>query len=511
MKRLDALAVAIGAAFAVPFGYLVSRAARDVDGTWEVLTSTTALGPLWRTIQLAVMVSVVCCTIGTAMAWLVERTDLPGRHVWRVVLPLPLVIPSFLGAAALLNAFNTGGLLDELMGVRPLPNLRGLGGATLVLSALSYPYVFLPVAARMRSLSPSLEESARLLGRNQRQVFRDVVIPQIAPAMTAGVVLVFLYSISDFGGVQIVRYDTLTRSIYESSLLDRTTANALGLLLGAIALLISVGERRLARGLASPAVARTRPPRPVALGRWKVPALGVTSLVGAFGLGGPMAVLTWWVVRGARNGQSLTGRESIVPAIRGSLVIGLLAAVVAVAVVLPIAYAGRRRSRASGVASAIVTAGFALPGLVTALAMVTWSIGTPLYQSLALLVMAHTVHFGAQALRASQVAVDAVPVRYDEAAQLLGARRARRFVRIDLPLLVPGLSAAGGLVLLSVIKELPMTLLLRPLDLEPLALWVWDATLNASFARLGFAGLLLVALSGVLTAVLVVRPAARSR
>jgi iron(III) transport system permease protein len=511
MKRLDAVAVAIGAAFAIPFAYLISRAARDLHGTWDVLSSGTAVGPLWRTIQLAVLVSLVCCVIGTTMAWLVERTDLPGRRVWRIVLPLPLVIPSFLGAAALLNAFNTGGLLDEVMGIRSLPNLRGLGGATVVLSALSYPYVFLPVAARMRGLSPSLEESARLLGRNERQVFREVVVPQIAPATTAGVVLVFLYAISDFGGVQIVRYDTLTRSIYESSLLDRTTANALGLLLGVIALIVSVGERRLAFGFAMPAVARTRPPRPVALGRWKVPAMGVTSLIGAFGLGGPMAVLTWWVVRGARNGQSLTGRDSLGTAIRGSLVIGLLAAVVAVAVVLPIAYAGRRRSRASGIASAIVTAGFALPGLVIALAMVTWSIGTPLYQSLTLLVMAHTAHFGAQALRASQVAVDAVPVSYDEAAQLLGAHRVRRFVRIDLPLLVPGLTAAGGLVLLSVVKELPMTLLLRPLDLEPLSLWVWDAAQNASFTRLGFAGLVLVALSGVLSAALVMRPAVRSR
>ena len=100
---------------------------------------------------------------------------------------------------------------------------------------------------------------------------------------------------------------------------------------------------------------------------------------------------------------------------------------------------------------------------------------------------------------------------YDEAAQLLGARRARRFVRIDLPLLVPGLTAAGGLVLLSVVKELPMTLLLRPLDLEPLSLWVWDAAQNASFTRLGFAGLVLVVLSGVLSAVLVMRPAVRSR
>lgn len=512
MKRLDAVAVAIGAAFAVPFVYLTARALGDLSGTWDVISSGTALAPLWRTIQLAVLVSVSSAILGSGTAWLVERTDLPGRRVWRVLLPLPLVIPSFLGAAALLNAFNTGGFLDEVLGLQGLPDLRGLGGATVVLSALSYPYVFLPVAARLRSLNASLEESARMLGRRPTQVFREVVLPQIAPAVLAGSVLVFLYSISDFGGVQFVRYDTLTRAIYESSLLDRVTANSLGLLLGVIALGVAAGERRLARRMASPATITGRPSRPVPLRWWKGPALLAVIGVGAFGLGGPVSVLTWWVVRGARNGQSLTGRDPLGPAVGASLTVGLLAAAVAVVVVLPIAYAGARRgSRASGVASAIVTAGFALPGLVTALAMVTWSIGTPLYQSLTLLVMAHTVHFGAQALRGSQVAVDAVPVRYDEAARLLGARRVRRFLRIDLPLLLPGLAAAAGLVLLSVIKELPMTLLLRPLDLEPLAFWIWDAAQNASFARLGFAGLVLVTMSGFLTGVLVLRPAARAR
>lgn len=512
MRRSDAVALGIGAAFAVPFVYLAARAVGDPSGTWEVWRSGTALAPLWRTIQLAVLVSAVAAVVGTGMAWLVERTDLPGRRVWRVLLPLPLVIPSFLGAATLLNAVNTGGFLDEVLGLSGLPDLRGLGGATVVLGALSYPYVFLPVAARLRTLNASLEESARMLGRRPWQVAREVVLPQVVPAVTAGTVLVFLYAISDFGGVQFVRYDTLTRAIFESSLLDRTTANALGLLLGVIALLVSWGERRLARRATAPATASGRPGRVVRLGAWKPVAVLSTAVVLAAGLGGPMAVLGWWVQRGVANGQSLTGEEPLAPAVSSSLLVGVLAALVAVAVVLPVAYAnGRRATRASGLASGIVTAGFALPGLVTALAMVTWSIGTPLYQSLTLLVMAHTVHFGAQALRGAQVAVDAVPVRYDEAARLLGARRLRRFTRVELPLLVPGLAAAAGMVLLSVLKELPMTLLLRPLSLEPLAFWIWDAAQNASFARLGFAGLVLVGLSGVLTGVLVVRPAARAR
>ena len=511
-RRLDAFVLLLGAAFAVPFGYLIWRALAEPSATWSVIISARSLEPLWRTLQLAVFVSVIAAVVGAAMAWLVERTDLPGRRGWRIALALPLVLPSFLAAAALLNAVNTGGLLDEAFGVGSLPDLRGLRGATIVLSALSYPYVYLPVAARMRSLNPSLEESARLLGRSGRQVFVEVVVPQIAPAVSAGAVLVFLYALSDFGAVQFVRYDTLTRVIYESSLTDRVAANALGLLLGTIALTVSVGERTLARSVGAPPIAPGRPPRPVALGRWTPAALAATAAVLVCSLVGPLTVLGWWVVRGARNGQTLTGNDPPGPAIGASLTIGVLAALSAVIVVLPIAFACvRRRSRAGGIASAVVTAGFALPGLVTALAMVVWSIGTPLYQSLTLLVIAHTVHFGAQALRGAAVAVESVPARYDEAARLLGAGRLRRFGRVELPLLLPGLAAAGGLVLLSVIKELPMTLLLRPIRFEPLSFWIWDAAQNASFARLGFAGLLMVGLSGVLTGGLLIRPARRSR
>ncbi len=367
-----------------------------------------------------------------------------------------------------------------MFGLGSLPDLRGLSGAVVVLSALSYPYVFLPVAARMRSLNPSLEESARLLGRSSRRVFLEIVVPQVAPAVTAGAVLVFLYSLSDFGVVQFVRYDTLTRVIYESSLTDRVAANAVGLLLGVIAIAVSVGERTIAHRVGAPPTSPGRAPRPIPLGRWKPAALAATAAVLIGGLVGPLSVLCWWVVRGARNGQSLTGNDPPGPAIGASLMIGILAALVAVAVVLPIVFASsRRRSRAGEVASAVVTAGFALPGLVTALSMVVWSIGTPLYQSLTLLVIAHTVHFGAQALRGSTVAVEAVPARYDEAGRLLGVGRIRRFTRIELPLLLPGLAAAGGLVLLSVIKELPMTLLLRPIRLEPLSFWIWDAAQNA--------------------------------
>jgi iron(III) transport system permease protein len=156
-----------------------------------------------------------------------------------------------------------------------------------------------------------------------------------------------------------------------------------------------------------------------------------------------------------------------------------------------------------------VAAGFALPGLVVALAVVFWSRQLPaswgLYQSFTMLVFAYVVHLGAQSLRAAQVAVGSVPRRLDESARMLGAGRARRFATIDLPLMVPGLAAGAGLVLLSTMKELPITLLTAPLGFETLSRRIWADTEAAFLAEAALASLVLVAVSGVLTWLLVVR------
>ena len=188
----------------------------------------------------------------------------------------------------------------------------------------------------------------------------------------------------------------------------------------------------------------------------------------------------------------------------------IVAALVAVAAVLPIAYLTTRHSgRTGGVTNALVVSGFALPGLVIALAVTYWllraPLGSGLYQTFPPLIFAYVVHFGAQALRSSQVAVSGIPARVDDAARSLGAGRWRRLRTVDVPLMLPGLAAAAGLVLLSTMKELPATLLLAPTGFDTLATRIWSATESGSFGRAGMASLILVALSGVLTWFLTIR------
>jgi len=192
----------------------------------------------------------------------------------------------------------------------------------------------------------------------------------------------------------------------------------------------------------------------------------------------------------------------------------VVTAVVAVAVLLPLAYLSvRYRARTGVLANGLVASGFALPGVVVALAVVFWTSQLPaswgLYQSYVMLVFAYVVHLGAQSLRATQVAVAAVPRRLDESARMLGAGRARRFATVDLPLMAPGLAAGGGLVLLSTMKELPITLLTAPIGFRTLTTRIWADVEAAFLAEAALGSIVLVALSGVLTWVLVVRRADR--
>lgn len=514
-------ALAVGLVFTAPFAYLVYRNAVLGGALSPLIRSSATLDPLLRTLVLAVSVTVTAATIGTGLAWLVTRADLPGRRAWRLLAPLPLVIPSFVGAAALVAGLAPGGLIAELLdplGIDRLPRFEGLPAAFMVLSLLSYPYVLLPVAARLASLPPSLEESARLLGRSPGNVFRTVVLPQTASAIWAGALLVFLYVLSDFGAVSILRYDTLTRSIYAGRLFDQPRSIALSLILGLLAVSVVAAERLLRRRTVV-STSRGRPSLLVPLGRWKAPALGLTGAVVGLGLIAPVSVLGFWAVRGLVNAETAVSAvaadpgQLVQPALNTS-VVGVVTAVAAVAVVLPVArLTARHRSRVGDLPNAMVVGGFALPGLVIALALAFWARQLPgvigLYQSFPLLVLAYVVHFGAQGLRSADVAVAGVPRHVEEAAQVLGAGRWRRFAAVELPLMRPGLLAGAGLVLLSTMKELPATLLLAPIGFETLATRVWQANSEGFLAETGLTSLVLLALSGGLTWALVIRRADR--
>ena len=504
--------IAVVALLALPLAYLVVRA---VDGNaWDVLLSSNLVDLIIDTGVLVVCVTGSTLVLGVSLAFLVVRTDLPGRGLWATAAALPLVVPSYVAALVLLAAFGPRGLLQQLLeplGVERVPEIYGLPGAWLALTLSTYPFVFLLVASALRSLDPALEDAARGLGRSPLEAFRQVTLPVLRPSLGAGALLVALYTLSDFGAVSLMQYDSLTRAIFLQyrSLFDRTPAAVLSLVLVALTGLILVLELRL-RGRALQRYGRAgtgtaRRARLVHLGRWRWPALAFCSLAVGLALVVPIAVLGYWAVRAFTRAAPIDWSWEPVLA---SLGVSLVAAAVTVVATLPVAILSVRYPRPWTLTlERFSYAGNALPGIVIALSLVFFAANyaSPIYQTTALLVFAYVVRFFPQALAGSHSALVRVSPRLEEAARGLGRSPASVFARVTAPLLAPGLLAGAALVFLSTMKELPATLLLRPIGFETLATEIWKYTSVAAYSRAALPALALIAVSAPIVYLLGVR------
>ncbi len=509
----------VAAVMLVPVVYLVIRASEAGTGVWDLVFRARTATILTNTAVLAGGVGGASALIGVPLAWLTARTDLPFRRFWSTVAALPLVIPSYVGALTVVAALGPKGLLQEglqaLFGVERLPEIYGLFGAWLTLTLFTYPYVFLSVRAAIRGLDPSLEEAARCLGYGPWRTFCLTTLPQLRPAVLAGVLLTALYTVSDFGVVTLLRYDAFTRAIYVQyrASFDRTLAAALALLLVGFALALLAIEARF-RGRAAYhrlGAGAARRARPLPLGRWRYPALSFCLAVFALSLGMPLGVLGYWLIRSLTRGAAIEGLGT---AAVHSVAVGSWAAGAATVVALPIAIlAVRYRGCSSEWIERVCYLGYGLPGIVIALSFVF--IGarylTPLYQTLPLLIIAYVVRFLPQALGATRTSLLQISPRLEEAARGLGRTSAGAVAAVTVPLARPGIAAGAALVFLTVMKELPITLLLSPTGYKTLATSVWTAAGSGSYGQAAAPALLLVGISSVPTLFLVARDRVQAR
>lgn len=501
----------IAAALGLPLVYLVHRAFGSEAGIWDVLLRLRTLEILGRSALLAVSVTGFSVVLSVPLAWLTVRTDLPFKKFWSVVTALPLVIPSYLGAFALIAALSPRGMLQQVfgdaLGIDQLPDVRGFWGAAFTLTALSFPYVLLPVRAAMRNLDPRVEESARVLGHGPWSAFFRITLVQLRPAIVAGALLVALYTLSDFGAVSLLQFETFTWAIYLqfNAVFDRGIAASLSLVLVAMALAILLVDsytRGRSRYSSSGVGGNGHTPI-VRLGQWKWVGFGFCSFVGLMSIGAPIAVLTYWLVRGLAAGEQISSFWS---AAVNSIYASLLAAIVCVTAAVPVAILSvRYPSRLSSLVERFSYVGFALPGVVVALALVFFgsNYALPLYQTLAMLIFAYAILFLPPAIGAIRAQLVQIDPKVEEAAQGLGLSPPRVFISVTLPLIKGGVLAGGALVFLITMKELPATLLLGPIGFETLSTAVWNASEAAFFARAALPALMLVILSSVPMALLV--------
>lgn len=493
-------AVLVAGLVALPVLYLVLRVAGAAEALPELLLRRRVLELLANTVGFAAAVTAGGLAVGVPVAWLTVRSDLPGRRLWSVLMALPLVVPSYVGGYVYVAVLGPRGMLqgalEPLFGIERLPEIYGFGGATAVLVASTYPYVFLSARAVLLRLDPALEEAARSMGHGAAATFWRVVLPQLRPGAAAGATLVCLYALGEFGAVSLLRFDTFTRVIYVQyqASFDRTMAAALALVLvlltGAV-LWLETATRGGARYHRSTGGV-VRPPPIVRLGRWRWVALAFCALVWFWALVLPVGVLLYWSVRGV--GPALRA-DVLGEAIAGSVQSSALAAVAAVLAALPVALlAARRRSGAAALVERLTYLGYALPGIVVALALVFFGANFALflYQTLAMLVFAYVVRFLPQAVGAAQAALAQVSPHLEEAARGLGRTPLRAWREVTLPLILPGLASGAALVFLTAMKELPATLLLSPIGFRTLATATWSAASEGLFAQAAVPALLLV-------------------
>ena len=506
-------AVFVGGVLLLPLVYLVIRTFDSGGEVWDLLFRQRVAAILGRTVLLVATVTGASIILALPLAWLTTRTDLPFRRAWVVLSALPLVVPSYVAGFIVVAALGPRGMLQGALegpfGIDRLPDIHGFAGALLTLTFLSFPYVVLTVRAAMLRIDPAMEESSRGLGRGSWATFFFVTLPLLRPGIAAGGLLVALYTLSDFGAVSLLRYETFTWAIfvqYESAL-DRTLGAGLSLSLVVLALAI-VGLEVFSRGRAryySSSSSASRPPSMVRLGRWRWPAVAFCSTVVAVSLAAPMSVLGYWVVRGVSAGEPF---NLVWEAVGNSVYIAALAATAAVAAALPVAALSVRYPGVlSGLLERLSYIGFALPGIAIALALVFFGAryAPLLYQTTGLLLLAYVVLYLSPALGAVRTSLLQISPRIEEAARGLGNSPLRAFSSVTLPVARPGLMAGWALVFLLVMKELPATLILSPIGFNTLATSIWSAASEAFFARAALPALLLIAASAVPLAFLMLR------
>ena len=500
-----AIVLLIALAMLLPLAYLLYRAA-SVGWTQAVdlLARMRTLQIMWNSLILVCGVTTLSLALALPFAWLTERTDLPGWRIWTVLAMMPLVIPSYVGGFALIAMFGPRGVLQELLspfGVNRLPSIYGFTGALWVLTLFTYPYIFMSIRAALHRFDPSIEEAARSLGYNGWQTFLKVTLPNLRPAITAGGLLVALYTLSDFGAVSLLRFNSFTRAIYVQYLssFDRNVASLLSLALIVFTIILLVLERN-SRGRGRPRYYRSSagvaaPRKRIELAHRKWPALLFCGTVVTAALVLPVGVIVFWLLRGLASGESLT---PVWTATLNSFRAGAMAALAAAALGLPVAFAAiRMGGRLMNLAARAVYVGYGLPGIVIALSLVFFgaNFAPLLYQTLWMLVFAYVVRFLPQAIGAMQISLLQMNPRLEEAGRSLGLGNRAVFRRIIAPIVQPGVLAGMALVFLTTVKELPATLLLSPTGFTTLATQIWSATDEAFFARAAAPALMLLAMS----------------
>jgi len=503
-----ALAMGLVLALVLPLGWLLFDAATLGSRVVELTLDSKTLAVLGRSIGLVTVVTGGSILVGVPLAVLTVQASIPFRRFWTVLIALPLAVPSYLGAFAAISAFGPSGPLSDALAPLGItvPTVEGFLGASVVLTLYTYPYVFLTTRASLLSLDASLVEAARTLNCGRLEAFRRVTLPQILPGVAAGALLVALYALADFGTPNFMNLEVFTQFIYSRHNAHmQGYAALLSIQLLAVTAVILAAESRISADDSGAYASRgNRGAAELDLGAWRYPAMAMPALVALLALVLPIGIFTMWFLRGG-PGYEFAQLSFSWSYGWNSVYVSMAAAAVSVLVALPIALrSATKGSRLSSLAARVPYVGYATPGIVLAIALVSFSLDVvpAFYKTLPLLVFAYVVRFMPQAIGSVRTSTMQVDRRLIEAARTLGRSRMEAFRSVTLPLIAPGIVTGAALVFLTSMKELPATLLLRPLGFDTLVTFIWRAEEAGMYGQAAIPAFVLVLVSGLSMAVL---------
>ncbi|MFY2763544.1 ABC transporter permease [Arenimonas sp. MALMAid1274] len=500
------LAWALALPMLLPALWLASALGVPQPEVWPHLVDQVLPLALRNTLSLLMLLSVFALVPGVGFAWASARYEWPGRRFFDWALVLPMALPGYVVAFVYVGLADYGGPLQTMwraLGGAPasFPELRSVPGAAAVLALVLYPYVYLIVRAAFLRQGSAAMDAARSLGHGPLAAFFRAALPMARPAWVAGLTLVLLEALADFGAVSILGVDTLTTAIYKTwfGLYSLTAAAQLAFgMVGLVALVLVL--ERVARGRARHAGPQLMAPPRRPLRGWRGWSLTLAAAA-TVGLGFVVPLLqlgAWsWSMRGSL--------PEVGEAAWNTACLAAMAAALVLAVAMAFAWLGRRSGGDRAVHAAGFTAGlgYAVPGtvlavgamwmLVAAERAVPWLSGLALSSSLVAVLMALSVRFFRVGHEATESAFQALRPSLLESARLLGVPPLQRLRRVVLPLLRPGLVAAVLLVLVETVKELPATLMLRPFGWDTLAVKIYSHTTEGLWAQAAWPALWLCA------------------
>ena len=444
---------------------------------------------LVNTVLLVVLTVPICAILGVALAWLTERTDLPGRRAWALFAAAPLAVPAFVHSYAWVSL---------------IPSIHGLFPGVLVSVLAYFPFLYLPIAAALRRLDPGIEDVAASLGLTPVRTFFRVVLPQLRLAILGGALLVGLHLLAEYGLYALIRFDTFTTAIFDQfqSTYNGPAANMLAgvLVLCCLAMLTLESSVRGGARYAYVGSGSAGMQRPFRLTkRATVFWLALPALTTVLALGVPIATLIRWLGEG---GTAVWRVADIVPALWQTLLLAGAGALITICAAFPMAWLSvRSPGRVQRLLEASNYLASSLPGIVVALALVTITIrfAHPIYQTVVTALLAYLLMFLPRALISLRAGIAQAPVELEDTARSLGRSPSQALWAITLRLAAPGAAAGAALVFLGITNELTATLLLAPNGTRTLATGFWTLTSELDYASAAPYALLMAVLSLPLT------------